>query len=153
MVHFIHGRAFLPPPDADRLAYREQRDQIRTEVATFSAQIRAAEQLQMRLVYGVLRAEVPVVKIGTTRRIAGHKGRLRRMPGCSLVAVMAGGYSEEREVHERLARHRVKFVLTGHGHGEHFVICDDVIEWVNETRHAVGAPMLDTATVLSQYGL
>ena len=152
-MHPIHNRALLPPPDAARLAYREERDRIRAEVAVFTAQIRAAEHLQMRLVYGALRAEVPVVKIGTSRRIAGRPGRLRRMPGCSLVAIMAGGYAEEREVHERLARHRVKCVLTGHGHGEHFVVCDDVIEWVNETRHAVGAPLLAVDDILSQYGL
>lgn len=154
MVHFIHGRrALLPPPDADRLAYREERDRVRAEIAAFAAQIRAAEQLRMRLVYGVLRAEAPVVKIGTSRRLAGRPGRLRALPGCSLVAVMAGGYAEEHEVHQRLARHRVKVVLAGHGHGEHFVICDDVVEWVNETRHAVGVPMLATDALLSQYGI
>jgi len=153
MVQPIHNRAYETPPDAARLAYRESRDQIRSEIATFTAQIRAAEQLQMRLVYGALRVEAPVVKIGTSRRLAGRTGRLRRMPGCSLIAVMAGGYAEEREVHERLARHRVKVVLTGHGHGEHFVICDDVVEWVNETRHAVGAPPLATDALLSQYGV
>ena len=32
-------------------------------------------------------------------------------------------------------------------------VCDDVIEWVNETRHAVGAPLLAVDDILSQYGL
>jgi len=105
----------------------------------------------MRMVYGAIRVEAPVVKIGTSSNLSGRDGRLRRMPGCRLVALQAGGYDVEREVHARLKPHRVLIELRGYGYGEHFSLCDDVVEWVNETRHTLGLESVDLSELMSHY--
>lgn len=144
----IHGRGYEAPPTPQKLAYREARDAARAEIASFAAQIRAAHALQMRLVYGVLRAEAPVIKIGNSYSLAS---RLRKMSGGTLVALAHGGYEEERAVHERLAAHRVRVDLPGYGFTEHFVLCDEVVEWVNETRRAVDLDPVDLEGIMSHY--
>ena len=142
-MHLIHSRAFHRPPDEARLAYREQRDRQRAEVALFTAQLRAATALKMPLVYGALRKEAPVVKIGTSRAMPNKYGGGGRFAGglssIGLIALMHGSYAEERAVHQRLASARVRMDdLPGTGVTEHFRITDEVVEWINETRVAIG---------------
>jgi hypothetical protein len=146
----MHGTAFHVFTD-EQVAQREASQAAHAERLKLAAQIRAAEAVGMRMVYGAVRAELPLVKIGTSRNLSGRDGRLRRMPGCRLVALQAGGFDVEREVHARLKPHRVWANLRGFGFGEHFTICDDVVEWVNETRHALGLGSIDIAELMSQY--
>lgn len=143
----MHGSAFHVFTD-EQLAKREASQAARDERLKLAAQIRAAEAAGIRVVYGVQRVEAPLVKIGTSRSLTS---RLRKMPGCRLVAIVAGGYETEREVHARLKPHRVWADLRGFGYGEHFTICDDVVEWVNETRHTLGLDSVDLAELMSQY--
>jgi len=149
-VRALHGHGFSPFTD-EHEASRIAKAHIRDDVSRFSAQLRAAEALKMRMVYGALRRERPLVKIGTSFRLTGHDGRIKRMKGSTLVALTLGGYDVERQVHERLARHRVWADLPGEGFGEHFTLCADVLGWINETRHAVGLEVLDLRRLMSHY--
>lgn len=117
----------------------EDRNRVRDDMKRMARQLEAATAARIPLVYAVTRAEAPVVKIGFSRHLAGRRGgRLIRMPGCTLVALMAGGYAEEHAVHERLAAHRVHMDFPGYGGSEHFWINDDVLAWINETRDVIG---------------
>lgn len=150
MATVIHNRAFnMPITDPDFLAYLEERDRTRAEVALLTAQLRAATELRMPLVYVVLRKEAPVVKIGTSSvlhstpagggRFSGVMGNVR------LVAVTPGSYEQEHAIHQRLAASRCRMdELPGTGATEHFEITDDVVAWINEARTAIG---LDVVTV------
>ena len=141
MTNLIHCRAFDVPPDETRLAYREQRDKTRDDIVLMSAQIKAAAAVRMPLIYGVLREESPVVKIGTSTVLpsqASWPGRLVRLGQVRLVAVAPGDRHAERQVHERLASSRIRMDdLPGSGVTEHFRITDEVVEWINETRDAI----------------
>ncbi len=146
----MHGSAFHVFTE-EQLSQRKASQAAHDERLKLAAQIRAAEAIGMRMVYGAIRVEAPVVKIGTSRNLSGRDGRLRRMPGCRLVALQAGGYDVEREVHARLKPHRVWIELRGYGYGEHFRLCDDVVEWVNETRHTLGLESVDLSELMSHY--
>ena len=154
MPHHIHVRAFLPPPDESRLAYRAERDRRRADIATFTAQLRAATALQLPMVYGILRKEAPVVKIGTSRALpntADGGGRFAGFGGIALVALTHGAHAEERAIHHRLAASRVRMDdLPGSGVTEHFLITDEVVDWINETRSAIGLDLV-TADELTAY--
>lgn len=155
MAHHIHNRAFDVPPDEAYLEDRERRHQVRAEVAALTAQVRAATALKMPLVYGALRKEAPVVKIGTSVILpsrASWPGRLARFGGIDqarLVAVMHGDHQTERAVHQRLASARVRMDdLPGTGVTEHFRITDEVVEWINETRVAIGLDPVTSSELL-----
>lgn len=150
-VHGLHGHGF-DVFTAKHEMMREANDAARGERARFAAQIRAADAMRMPRVYAVLRTELPLVKIGTTTNLAGRDGRLRRMPGCTLVALMPGGHPDERAVHHRLADYRVKATLRGEGHGEHFTLSEPVVDWINETRRALGLEVLALDDLMSHYG-
>ena len=148
-MHAIHNRAFHRPPDQERLAYREERDRRRADIAKFTAQLRAATALKMPLVYAALRREAPVVKIGTSRAMPDQPTGGGRFAGglssVGLVALAHGSYAEERQIHERLAASRIRMDdLPGTGATEHFLITDEVVGWINETRVVLG---LDPVTV------
>lgn len=149
-IHGLHGHGF-DVFTAQHEQLREANDAARAERALFAAQIRAADAARLPRVYAVLRAELPLVKIGTTTNLAGRDGRLRRMPGCTLVALTLGGHPDERAVHQRLAEHRVKAMLRGSGHGEHFTLSGPVVDWVNETRRTLGLDVLVLDDLMSQY--
>lgn len=154
-MHRIHSRAFYLPPDEARIAYREERDRRRADIARFTAQLRAATALKMPLVYGALRKEVPVVKIGTSRAMPNQptgSGRFGgKLSSIGLIALMHGSYAEERAIHHRLAASRVRMDdLPGSGVTEHFLITDEVVDWINETRSAIGLDLV-TADELTAY--
>lgn len=107
------------------------------DLKVLAVQLRAATSAGIPVVYAVLRAEAPVVKIGFSRHLADRTGRIRRMPGSRLVSVTTGGRAEERAIHERLASSRTCVELRGQGATEHFHLTDEVVAWINETREAV----------------
>ena len=146
-VHFPHRggldfRKALDEPDAER-------DLVNADMARMAHQFRAAAAAGVHLVYAAVRAEAPVVKIGFTRRLTGRGGRLIRMPGCRLVAVMPGTRRDEMSVHQRLAEARVTIDLPGGGGSEHFEITDDVVDWINETRALIGLDPMERRHLLA----
>lgn len=120
-----------------------EREQIEFEMERLVAHLKAADAARMPLVYAVLRAEAPVIKIGFTRTLGSRIGsRLSRMPGARLVAVIPGGRREEMAIHQRLASSRVTMDLPGDGGSEHFHLTEEVIDWINEARSAIGLDLL-----------
>jgi len=119
------------------------------DLKVLAVHLRAARAVGMPVVYAALRSEQPVVKIGMSRRLAGRGGRLSHMPGCSLVAVLAGDRQTESEVHARLAASRTRAELPGQGVTEHFHLTDEVMAWVNETRESMSLIPVTLGQMLS----
>lgn len=120
---------------------------LREEMRTLAVHLRAAKAARIPLVYAVLRHELPVVKIGVSRNLSGRDGRLRRMPGCRLVAVVQGGRDVERSIHTLLSESRTTVPLRGYGTSEHFRLTPEVVDWVNEARSRIGLARVDLAAV------
>ena len=120
------------------------------DMQRMAVQLRAAKAAGLPLVYAVLRREAPLVKVGFSRNLSGPTGRLQRMRGCDLVAVQPGGRDVERSIHDRLAGSRVTADLPGYGMTEHFRISDEVMEWINEARAAIGLEPMTKAYLLSR---
>ena len=144
MTNYAHTRTLRYTdrfPKTDAIALDEVgesgSDEAVDDLKALAVQLRAATAARIPVVYGLLRVETPVVKIGFSTHLADRTGRKRGFKDSRLVTLTPGGRDEERQVHGRLAEYRLTVDLPGSGNTEHFQIVQPVVDWINETRTAL----------------